>query len=147
MTDKAPATLLIEQIARMTLTTETECGQCEGTGTTDAMGYCEECPVCNGTGMIDGGQLEEGAGETLDALIEKAREINGAPCNTPPAIRTEEGRTSMPSTLWEWINETLGDNLVAWQGEEHSVREEHGELIEQLENLSFYIAAHERAEP
>ena len=29
-----------------------ECGQCEGAGTTDAMGYSEECPVCDGTGDI-----------------------------------------------------------------------------------------------
>lgn len=28
-----------------------ECGQCEGTGTTDAMGEEEECPVCDGTGQ------------------------------------------------------------------------------------------------
>lgn len=27
------------------------CGQCEGTGTTDAMGYEEECPVCDGRGQ------------------------------------------------------------------------------------------------
>jgi hypothetical protein len=32
--------------------TETECGQCEGTGTTDAMGYPEECPVCDGSGQL-----------------------------------------------------------------------------------------------
>jgi hypothetical protein len=31
---------------------EMDCGQCEGTGTTDAMGYAEECPVCDGTGRI-----------------------------------------------------------------------------------------------
>lgn len=29
-----------------------ECGQCEGTGTTDAMGKPEECPVCDGTGRL-----------------------------------------------------------------------------------------------
>jgi len=29
-----------------------ECGQCEGTGTTDAMGYEEQCPVCDGQGYI-----------------------------------------------------------------------------------------------
>ena len=28
------------------------CGQCEGTGTTDAMGYEEECPVCDGSGTL-----------------------------------------------------------------------------------------------
>lgn len=27
-----------------------DCGQCEGTGTTDAMGHKEECPVCEGSG-------------------------------------------------------------------------------------------------
>lgn len=31
---------------------EQDCGQCEGTGTTDAMGYSEECPVCDGSGRI-----------------------------------------------------------------------------------------------
>jgi hypothetical protein len=31
---------------------DTECGQCEGTGTTDAMGEDEECPVCDGTGEL-----------------------------------------------------------------------------------------------
>jgi hypothetical protein len=31
---------------------DTECGQCEGTGTTDAMGHEEECPVCDGSGKI-----------------------------------------------------------------------------------------------
>lgn len=60
------ALVLVRQIARMALATETECGQCEGTGTTDAMGYSEECPVCDGSGMIDGTGLEEGASETLD---------------------------------------------------------------------------------
>jgi hypothetical protein len=29
-----------------------ECGQCEGTGETDAMGETEDCPVCNGEGFI-----------------------------------------------------------------------------------------------
>lgn len=29
-----------------------ECGQCEGTGRTDAMGHDEECPVCDGTGQL-----------------------------------------------------------------------------------------------
>lgn len=29
-----------------------ECGQCEGSGTTDAMGKSEECPVCDGTGRL-----------------------------------------------------------------------------------------------
>lgn len=37
----------------------TDCGQCEGTGETDAVGYNEECPVCDGTGVID---CEECAG-------------------------------------------------------------------------------------
>lgn len=31
---------------------DAECGQCEGTGRTDAMGHDEECPVCNGTGSL-----------------------------------------------------------------------------------------------
>lgn len=31
---------------------EIDCGQCEGTGTTDAMGFAEECPVCDGSGHI-----------------------------------------------------------------------------------------------
>jgi DnaJ-class molecular chaperone len=31
---------------------EIDCGQCEGTGTTDAMGHDEECPVCDGSGKI-----------------------------------------------------------------------------------------------
>jgi hypothetical protein len=31
---------------------EVDCGQCEGTGTTDAMGHAEECPVCDGSGKI-----------------------------------------------------------------------------------------------
>lgn len=31
---------------------EIDCGQCEGTGTTDAMGEDEECPVCDGTGEL-----------------------------------------------------------------------------------------------
>lgn len=35
--------------------TDTDCGQCEGTGTTDAMGYDEECPVCDGTGKLPPG--------------------------------------------------------------------------------------------
>src|SRR4051794_5701933 len=30
-----------------------DCGQCEGTGSTDAMGEDEECPVCEGTGTIE----------------------------------------------------------------------------------------------
>lgn len=30
------------------------CGQCEGTGTTDAMDYSEQCPVCDGSGQIKG---------------------------------------------------------------------------------------------
>lgn len=76
---KAAERLFAEQIARMTLTTETECGQCEGTGTTDAMGHSEECPVCDGSGQIDGASMEEGAGETLDALIIKARELAKQP--------------------------------------------------------------------
>jgi hypothetical protein len=29
-----------------------ECGQCEGSGETDAMGETEECPVCDGSGTI-----------------------------------------------------------------------------------------------
>lgn len=32
--------------------TDIECGQCEGTGTTDAMGGPEECPVCDGSGQV-----------------------------------------------------------------------------------------------
>jgi hypothetical protein len=32
---------------------EQACGQCEGTGRTDAMGHDEECPVCDGSGRID----------------------------------------------------------------------------------------------
>lgn len=31
---------------------EIECGQCEGTGETDAMGFNEPCPVCDGSGRI-----------------------------------------------------------------------------------------------
>jgi rubrerythrin len=29
-----------------------QCGQCEGTGTTAAMGREEECPVCDGVGVL-----------------------------------------------------------------------------------------------
>ena len=32
---------------------EIDCGQCEGTGETDAMGEREQCPVCDGTGKIE----------------------------------------------------------------------------------------------
>ena len=32
---------------------DNECGQCEGTGTTDATGEDEECPVCDGDGTVD----------------------------------------------------------------------------------------------
>lgn len=37
-----------------------ECGQCDGEGETDAMGYAEECPVCNGSGIIDNPDYEGG---------------------------------------------------------------------------------------
>lgn len=36
-------------------TLEIDCGQCEGTGETDAMGHAEECPVCDGSGKIERG--------------------------------------------------------------------------------------------
>jgi hypothetical protein len=33
------------------------CGQCDGTGTTDAMGRVEQCPVCDGTGTLQTGEI------------------------------------------------------------------------------------------
>jgi hypothetical protein len=33
-------------------------------------------------------------------------------------------------------------SLTAWEGEEHSVREEHAELIEELQSAIFYFDAH-----
>jgi hypothetical protein len=42
----------IEAVVEKHFPAEIDCGQCEGTGTTDAMGYDEECPVCDGSGTI-----------------------------------------------------------------------------------------------
>jgi len=58
-------------LAEARISDQIECGQCEGTGTTQSAsnGKDEECPVCDGTGMID---REEDA----DAIEER---IHGEP--------------------------------------------------------------------
>jgi hypothetical protein len=45
----------------------------------------------------------------------------------------------IPVPLWDRITELLGDNLVAWEGEEESVQEEHEDLIESLQDLDEAI--------
>lgn len=37
----------------------------------------------------------------------------------------------------EALNALLADNLIAWEGEEDSVKEEHAELIERLQQLDL----------
>lgn len=58
-------------------------------------------------------------------------------------IRRDPGdRVSMPAHVWDRILSALDDNQVAWEGEEWSVREEHAELIEELESLDHCLTAH-----
>lgn len=57
-------------------------------------------------------------------------------------IRSEGDRVSMPAHVWDRISTVLADNSTAWEGEENSVKEEHAELIEELESLGHYLAAH-----
>ena len=42
----------------------------------------------------------------------------------------------------EWLLAASRASLAAWQDEEQSVREEHKELIEELESALFYFDAH-----
>lgn len=54
---------------------------------------------------------------------------------------TKIGQTVMaPAALWERVLDDLDDNLTAWEGEEDSVKEEHAELIERLNELDVMIA-------
>jgi hypothetical protein len=57
-------------------------------------------------------------------------------------VTYRSGIVSLPGLLWDRIVDALGDNSVAWEGEEESVREEHAELIEELESLDHYLTAH-----
>jgi hypothetical protein len=57
-------------------------------------------------------------------------------------ITNHEGTVTLPAIVWDDILNALDDNLVAWQGEENSVKDEHAELIDRLENLDFYLTAH-----
>ena len=51
-------------------------------------------------------------------------------------------RVSLPGHLWDDVLDALDSNQIAWEGEENSVREEHAELIDRLQNLGFYLAQH-----
>lgn len=57
-------------------------------------------------------------------------------------VTYSSGTVSLPGHLWDRILDALGENSVAWDGEERSVKEEHAELIEELESLDHYLAAH-----
>lgn len=61
-----------------------------------------------------------------------------------PAIQNIDGTVTMSAHIWEWVLDLLNDNLVAWEGEEWSVRDEHADLIERLTDLDHYLTAHSR---
>lgn len=78
---------------------ESQCGQCEGTGTTDAMGEEEECPVCDGTGYIE-------SDDDFDMLIDDFRDTL---------------RSMFPSVVEadEWLgreDHVLAENRLAYFG-------------------------------
>jgi hypothetical protein len=52
------------------------------------------------------------------------------------------GKVTVSALVWDRILDALAANRAAWDGEEHSVKAEHAELIEELESLDHYLAAH-----
>lgn len=80
------------------------CGQCEGTGTTDAMGYEEECPVCDGTGQIDA-PSEENDGSCWGT-------ISGEHRPGPDGVCRLCGDTSGVTVHEGWGEETLAESYA-----------------------------------
>jgi hypothetical protein len=134
---------------------EREDPQFPGVEAWNAAGYWSDIPAT--TGMLTLPPLEALAqlkkinfdvpGDVVDAAIAGEAQLHvvvdmSVPRTPGKIIANIDGKVTMPAHVWDDVTEALADNLVAWQGEENSVKDEHAELIDRLENLGFYLAAH-----